>query len=494
MTVELAPPASTMPAPRYGTRRNPANPTDGPRVALVASALGTPFIPWQHYVANVACEWERDAALQALALGRPRPWRYKIVIVIVPRQAGKTVLLRAVTVDRALTTPGARLFTTAQMGKDATQRWRDMVEAVTRPGSPFRGKVRVRESQGSEFVGFPNGARISPFAPGPKAVHGYSPPFVGVDEAWAFDAAQGEAMEAAIRGAMLTRDDQQLWIISAAGTAESAWLRSWVDRGREAVDDPLSSVAYFEWSASAEYDTYDEAGWLYHPGLGHLITLDGMRTEAEALTRGNFERNLLNRWTVNAETVVDLDLFDSLAEPELQAAGSEVALAYEVAYDRSEAAIVAAWRDEAGRPCVRVVRSGYGSRWLAPAVRDLAERWRPRALGADGAGPTRQVTDDLAAAGLDVDTLGPSDFATATGTLLDALKVDEPEGQLRHDGSAALREDVERAALRRLGQAVAWDRVTSTGPIPRLIAATVALRLFDHGTAPMPEPRIVIGD
>ena len=43
-----------------------------------------------------------------------------------------------------------------------------------------------------------------------------------------------------------------LWIISTAGSAESTWLRSWVDQGRASVTDPEANLAYFEWSPCQE--------------------------------------------------------------------------------------------------------------------------------------------------------------------------------------------------------------------------------------------------
>lgn len=510
------------PPPRFGTPRDLSAPTCGPRVAAVAARLGSPLLPWQRHVADVALERPATKIAHARALRRAAvadareaiaagdyvaaraavvraqrarvPWRYKIVVVLVPRQAGKTVLLRAVTVDRALTTPGADLFTTAQLGKDATARWHDMREAV-QSDPVMASHVRVRAAQGSESLTFPNAAAIRPFAPTAKAIHGWSPPFVGVDEGWSFDAAQGEALDAAIRGAMLTRTDQQLWVISAAGTAESEWLLCLVERGRAAVDDPTSDVAYFEWSVPDDVDLSTDAAASFHPALGDLITLEGWHAERAALSPGTFARNLGNRWTRTAETVVDVDLFASLADPTITEPTGDVAIAYDVAFDRSEAAVVAAWRDEQGRACWRVLRSAPGTGWLVPAVAEAVRSMpRLRAVGADDGGPTRGATDDLRAAECEVQTTGARDFATATGDVLTAIETHDEHGNpsplLVHDGDPAWTDEMAGAVLRRMGQAQAWDRAASAVPIPRIIAATVALRLYDHGEPVRPAPAI----
>jgi len=41
-----------------------------------------------------------------------------------------------------------------------------------------------------------------------------------------------------------------------------------------------------------------------------------------------------------------------------------------------------------------------------------------------------------------------------------------------------------------MGQATAWDRKNSTGPINHLISATAALRLYDHAATNLPAPKI----
>ena len=41
---------------RGGTARNPERGTDGGKVGRFAAMLGTPLLPWQQYVADVAGE------------------------------------------------------------------------------------------------------------------------------------------------------------------------------------------------------------------------------------------------------------------------------------------------------------------------------------------------------------------------------------------------------------------------------------------------------
>src|SRR6266508_5204234 len=66
--------------PLYATPRDPTRKTLGGAVAKVAKALGTPLMPWQRLVADVAMEVD------------PRTGRlvYGEVVVTTPRQQGKT--------------------------------------------------------------------------------------------------------------------------------------------------------------------------------------------------------------------------------------------------------------------------------------------------------------------------------------------------------------------------------------------------------------------
>src|SRR5690606_22886813 len=107
-----------------------------------------------------------------------------------------TTLLRAVALERGVSAPRRLIFSTAQTGKDARERWKDMVSAVE--SSPLGSKVTVRRGAGAESLILPNGSEVRTFAPVPKALHGYTPHMVALDEVWAFDAAQGEDLDAAI--------------------------------------------------------------------------------------------------------------------------------------------------------------------------------------------------------------------------------------------------------------------------------------------------------
>src|SRR5690625_2730909 len=110
-------------APKFATIRNPAARSAGRRVSVIAQALGTRLMPWQQLVADVATE--RNPA-------DPGRYQYPIVVVTVPRQAGKTTLLRAIAVERALSAGQVATFMTAQTGKDAGDRRKDLAGAVER--------------------------------------------------------------------------------------------------------------------------------------------------------------------------------------------------------------------------------------------------------------------------------------------------------------------------------------------------------------------------
>jgi hypothetical protein len=61
---EMGPTAADCP-PLHATPRNPDRPTLGGDVAAIAEQLGTPFMPWQRQVADVAMELDPATGLLA---------------------------------------------------------------------------------------------------------------------------------------------------------------------------------------------------------------------------------------------------------------------------------------------------------------------------------------------------------------------------------------------------------------------------------------------
>lgn len=399
-----------------------------------------------------------------------------------PRQAGKTTLLRAITVDRALASRDRLIFTTAQTGKDAGERWKDLVAKVE--ASPLGRRCKVYRGAGAMSLHLPNKSQIRAFAPTPKSIHGYTPHMVAIDEVWAFDEISGADLMAAVRPSMITVPDKQLWLISTQGTAASALLNEMVDAGRKATTDPGAKIAYFEWSLPPEADTYDQQAWTFHPALGHTITLQDLAGEAAANSRGNFERSFNNRRTAAIETVIPIETWDGLkaSDPALatDVNPARLTVGYEVARDRSAASVWVGWKDEAGKVQVRGVESQLGVHWLVPLLVRLHEEVQPGKIVADDFVHNRPVTKELALAGVPVTVMTAREYGDAFAALMTAVE----DETIEHDGSANARTALEAASTRPLGGdgALAWSREKSTKPIDAISALTITLY---YATAPV---------
>jgi phage terminase large subunit-like protein len=422
---------------------------------------------WQRYVADVAGEVNPDGS-----------YHYQVVVVTVPRQSGKTTLMRAVGVDRCVARPGCGVFYTAQTGKDARARWRDLVDQVME--GPLAPLVIVRNSAGSERLEFPNRSALRVFAPNPKSLHGYTPPLVMLDEAFAHDETTGDLLMGAIGPAQVTIPHRQLWIVSTAGTAESGFLRKWVDAGRAGAP----GVAYFEWSAPDGADVYDPQVWpTYHPAMeSGLVTADAIAAEASRLSRAEFERAYANRWTRTASHLIAWETWDRLGvgregRPGVQLLpATGVVFGFDVMHDRSAAAVVAAWRDDSGVHA-KVVQSGPGMAWVEDTVRGLrAEGWSDFTTSDDG--PGREVADllDRHPGRVPVRLLGSREVVDSWGFLMQHLI----HGTLTHDGTDALAVAAANVATRPSADGARPSRRHSAGDVSPLLALEWAAYVLDH--------------
>ena len=455
--------------PKYATRRTPTNPSYGRRIEAMAAYMGGPLMPWQKQVAAVGMELDPK---------RPGAFRYDTVVVSVPRQSGKSYLLRAIMADRIMSYNRHEVVMTAQTGKDAKKRWNQLINSLKADKKP--SYFNVRKSQGTEYLEYlKRGSRLSPFAPTPKSVHGDSLNLITIDEAWAFDADSGAALEAAIEPTQLTISDSQMWIVSTRGTSKSAYLNTLIERGRHAVDDPTSRLAYFEWSADealAEADPYGEATLAFHPAMGHTQTYEKILSLAKPGVPGalaNWRRSILNLDTpLENETIIDLALWDSLAadQPLEPPAPSDVSIGVDIALDRSGASVVAAWITNEGDLAISLIMSGPGVDWVAPTVRRLSSagyKW----IGADATGPMATTATDITNDGTALKIIKTKEYALATQLILDRVR----DGRIVHDGATQLRAAWSQAACRPMYGVMALDASRSAGPIDALRAAAVAV-------------------
>lgn len=454
------------PPPRWATPADPTAPHELHTVRAMSLLMGRPLMPWQEQVARVATERTAEGT-----------YRYQTVVVTVPRQSGKTTLLRSVMAARAATRH-RRAWITAQTGKDARARWQDLVKDIRR--SPLAPFCDVKLSAGNSALTFlRNESTLSPFAPTAESLHGYTATDVAIDEAFAFTDDQGTELMGAVSPTMATEDDSQLWIISTAGNPESTWLKGWVDKGRAAVSDPTARLAYFEWSAD-DGDPYAPEITSFHPAMGFTVSRAKLLAEAEGTPVTEWQRAYLNRWVTSvADPLLPDELIAGLHDPDQPQPAGRIAVAYELAYDMSRASIVAAWADPDDPELIhtRTVAEQAGTGWLMAAIPATLDALGPAAeLCADDAGQTRQITDQLRTQlGLDPITLDGRAFTTACGRWVARARA----GTITTDASASLADGVKVAATRAVLDGWALSRAHSGGPIDNLVANVVATRLID---------------
>jgi phage terminase large subunit-like protein len=444
----------------------------------MARWFGRPFMGWQQYVADVALEVNAD--------GR---FVYQVVDVAVPRQSGKTTLFGLVMEHRALTVMAARVWFTAQAAKDAND-WllNEHVPMLEAAG----GEINVRRAQGSEHVRWRrSGGMVRPFAPQPKSLHGKTSDLVVVDEAWSFDQVRGVALDQAIVPTQATKPGAQVWKVSTAGDDHSKWWHASVELGRAAVAaGRQSGRCYFEWSCPDDLDPTDEETWPgFHPAFGRTIGRDAMLSALDQLGPEEFARAYGNRWLHTVARAIPAESWVAAADHDqpIPTAGT-LALGFDVAVDRSDASIVAAWRDHTGVVRWEVADNRPAAGWVAGRLLELVDRWRPTAVGYDAAGPALDVADEAARAGVVLSPVKGRDYQAACAAALDALTDTPP--RLRYRPHGALAAAAGAAGARTVGDGWVWARRGTDVSLSPLTAATVAGWVYDHAPASLGAFRI----
>lgn len=473
--------------PRFATPRDPDFPTLGPDVGEFSRRLGAPFMPWQQEQADVAYEYDPDTGL----------FRYDEVDGTVPRQSGKTRFVLAKKAhrlvklsrewgpQRATYTAQTRLAARKKLERDfaealrSSKSFREVPHARARPQRATEWRLSL--NNGSEAIEFGHGNFLQIDAPSRTGGHGDTLDDGTIDEAFAHE---DDTVEAAMRPAMATRRNAQLWVISTAGDGRSKYLWRKVLAGRAACEaGNHGRVAYFEYSAPDDADPGDPATWwACMPALGHTIPEAFIHAEWERAQRkgqegiDTFRRAYLNQWpeipVLDSDTHYRLISAAAWSECELVGHRPTGKLRYAVDGDTNhtgEEWFSIGTSDGVHVEVVTPHDAGPGSAWVVPAI--VAKRTVVGELLIDPAGPAGKLVGPLEAAGIPLRKVKSQEFTQASMQFVDSVTT----AQVRHIAQPRLTKAVAGLVRRDVGDG-AWrfSRNLSSGDISPLTTVMLA--------------------
>lgn len=494
-------PKSWGPAPKFATRRTPERPTYGAAVGNLAKLLGTPLMPWQQYVVDVALE------IQSIEAGDPSPgeWAFDEVVVTTPRQSGKTTLLRPVMVHRCGTWPEARVWMTAQSGKHARKRWMQATDVLVRHLS---SKVNRKVGVGHEELRWlATGSTLEPFAPNVDSLHGETPDLVVVDEFWSFDAEEAQTLQQAYLPGFTTKD-AQAWLTSTAGDLTSAWFNEKRASGRQRCEDDVRlGSAFFEWSVpevvgGESVEAIDDAALLqlvleHHPAIGQTLRPASVASAQEKMTRREWLRgygNLTDASSGRPPEIPSHLVASALSHVAVDGIPmtDRVGMAIEVDPDRRESSISVAWRDKVGIAHSKVLRVDPGTRWLPAEVVRLVEQGDVPLVAVNDAGPAKDIADELERLEVPVLRVGYSDFSAACTHWWDEFHNTADDGRpaptVQHCGHPRFVDALGTVRRVKVRAGAAWVFRHDIEPIPAVVSNVLSVWAFDH--LPEPEPEL----
>lgn len=476
----------------------------GDEAIAVARMAGIELDPWQQtelrHAMGESGDWKCPACTHRSAeyescFEHPHadlihPWAAFEVVLVVPRQNGKSELLvaRALAglflLEEPLQIFSAHLFDTAM------EIFRRLVFVVTncddlRREVVHRGRrmTGIKYGNGDQGIELTGDRRIRFKARTAGGGRGFSADCLYLDEAMILP----EAFLGPTLPTLSARSNPQVWMAGSAPDAEDPSHDGVVltKRRRRALQGDDPSLAYFEHSAEGESpDDVDESTLddpkqrqLANPALNRRITADHVDNERRAMSSRQFaiERMGIGAWSNlddDAGRVITADDWDALALD----AESRIAKGHTFALDvdpgQAWATISAAGEREDGLFHVGVVDHDRGTAWVVERCQHWLTKFPSASFVVDPRADLGVLLTDLNNAGIQPVRTTASDYKDACGGFYQAvvqklLRYRAPQPEL--DAAVA------GARTQPLLDAWKWSRKDSTAIITPLISCTLAL-------------------
>lgn len=381
----------------------------GYAISDFADAIGEPFLPWQRWLAIHAMELTPDGF-----------YRFRVVIVLVARQNGKSSAKRTISLWR-LHIDGARLVLgVAQDVSLAREQWQMCIDTIQASPDLSEDLATVRRVNGDEWLKLRDdldarpieyddqydedddsrldesltlagGGRYKIAASNRKAGRGLSVDELNIDElreqrnwqAWS-----------ALYFTTMARPDSQIWCMSNAGDDSSVVLNQLRD---SALSGREPSIGLFEWSApdGCELDDWDAIRQA-NPGLGHTISEAAIRT-AQAGPPNVYRTEVLCQKVDQLDGALDYEAWKDCTDPAgtMNAHRDRLAACLDVAPDGQHATLITAAKLADGRPRLEVVAAWTSTAEVRKELAAELAKVKPAAFGWFADGPAKEIATTI---------------------------------------------------------------------------------------------------
>lgn len=460
-------------------------------IQFAEDVLEITLLPWQKWLFIHALEIVGDFESDWY-------FRFRVVLVLVGRQNGKTTLGAILALFFLYVLYAGLVVGSAQDLEQAEDTWAMCVEMAENDPELADQIQHIWRTNGSKRLQLTQGRDYRVRATNRKS-RGKTADLVLLDELREHQSWQAYS---ALSKTIISKKSALLWCMSNAGDATSVVLRHFRNKAHEALGDPDGiitdaeriadedeleieddTLAIFEWSASPDAKKTDRQAWAQsNPSLGYTITERAIAADASNDPDEVFRTECLCQWvTLSVESPFPENAWEAGIDDASEIAiDAEVFYGVDISADRTAASIAACGLRPDGDYHVELVAYRSGIAWLVGWLQGVASE-TPMQLALQSRGsPVASMAEIFDAIdGVEVVACKGPDVAGWCGRFYDGVmanrRTDTSSKKIYHRTQPRLDLAANIAVTRPLGDgAWAWDRNKSLEDISPLVACTVA--------------------
>lgn len=355
-----------------------------------ATTRGFEFIDFCEMVGEPLLPWQKWLAIHALELLPDGTYRFRVVVVLVARQNGKSSIKRLLSLWRMYVDGARVVLGVAQDVMLAREQWNLCQETIHACPELEAEWDTVRRVNGDEWFRLRSGARYKIGASNRKAGRGLSIDELNIDElreqrnwdAWS-----------ALSKTTMARQYSQIWAMSNAGDDESVVLNQLRAAGL-AGKDP--SLGLFEWSAPDDCDLDDwDAIAQANPGLGYTVSQQAIRSAMGTDPPNVFRTEVLCQKVDQLDGAIDLAAWKAQADARgtMDGLRDRLAAVVDVSPDAQHVTLSVAALTPEGRVRTEIVKAWDGTDAARVDLDDMLDRVAAQVEGWFPSGPGAALAD-----------------------------------------------------------------------------------------------------